>query len=103
MPKYTFNLKNVVGDSRQNLTVNHKISVSLQIAKGLQYLHGLDIIHRDLKPENILVNVNNGSIVEVVLSDFGIARVANTQTMTLGSMGTIGFMAPEIVSGRLMC
>ncbi len=64
-----------------------------QVADALQYAHDQKIIHRDIKPENMLLGRQN----EVLLSDFGIAVVAQStraqfpQEMT----GTIAYMAPE--------
>lgn len=64
-----------------------------QVADALQYAHDQKIIHRDIKPENMLLGRQN----EILLSDFGIAVVAQStraqfpQEMT----GTIAYMAPE--------
>src|SRR5438874_11277287 len=45
-----------------------------QIADALQYAHDEKLIHRDIKPENMLVGRRN----EVLLSDFGIALIAQS-------------------------
>lgn len=47
----------------------------LQVAKGLEYLHGLKatVIHRDLKPENILLTYEKG--IRVKIADFGLSAL----------------------------
>jgi serine/threonine protein kinase len=69
------------------------------IGSALQYAHDHNIIHRDVKPENILV-CSDGS---VQLSDFGIARIVEQNTASMGShspVGTPAYMAPEQSQGK---
>jgi serine/threonine protein kinase len=74
------------------------VSYVQQLADALQYAHDEKLIHRDIKPENMLV----GKRQEVLLSDFGIAvmaqssRYQNPQDMA----GTITYMAPEQIQGK---
>jgi len=74
------------------------VSYIKQLADALQYAHDEKLIHRDIKPENMLV----GKRQEVLLSDFGIAvmaqssRYQNPQDMA----GTITYMAPEQIQGK---
>lgn len=72
-----------------------------QILAGLSYLHERNIIHRDIKGANILVD-NKGA---VKISDFGISKKANPQSMLHGDnknqrtslQGSVFWMAPEVV------
>ncbi|KAI3831485.1 hypothetical protein MKX03_016591 [Papaver bracteatum] len=73
--------------------------IALGIAHGIEYLHrgcGMRILHFDIKPHNILLDKNYNPKV----SDFGLARSysmdASMISVTHGSRGTIGYMAPEL-------
>jgi serine/threonine-protein kinase len=72
-----------------------------QVASALQVAHLAGVIHRDLKPDNIFLAVDptmpGGERVKVL--DFGIAKLAQTQTTSVqtGSLvfGTPRYMSPE--------
>ena len=68
-----------------------------QIASGLHYAHMRKIVHRDVKPANIILD-NDGW---AVITDFGIAKVAESGNLTQTGMtvGTPAYMSPEQCSG----
>ncbi len=81
----------------RDLTLNEFTSLAVQIAEGLQEAHNNGIIHRDLKPSNIVVDQQG----RPKILDFGLASVRGGEplTKTGSTMGTIGYMSPEQISG----
>jgi tRNA A-37 threonylcarbamoyl transferase component Bud32 len=63
------------------------------VAGALEYAHGQGMIHRDVKPANVILTTDG----DVVLTDFGIARmVGGTQFTATGAViGTPAYMSPE--------
>ncbi|KAL4162823.1 hypothetical protein PRNP1_003355 [Phytophthora ramorum] len=75
-----------------------KSLMALDIAEALVYLHSFEspIIHRDLKPKNVLLS----DTWEAKLTDFGISReLDEDQTMT-AEIGTVSWIAPEVLRGE---
>lgn len=75
------------------------VSLGLDIAEGLAYLHRFDAIHRDLKPANVLIHVDSMGRYAAKVCDFGLARVGQRQ-MTKVTLGTPLYIAPEIYTDR---
>jgi serine/threonine protein kinase/tetratricopeptide (TPR) repeat protein len=70
-----------------------------KLARTVYYAHEHGILHRDIKPGNILLDAKG----EPHLTDFGLARLADTEstvTRTLEVLGTPSYMAPEQARGN---
>src|SRR5205085_12178440 len=86
----------------QQLSVDDRLRMFLDLCRAVQHAHQKGIIHRDLKPSNVLITVTAaGPVVKVI--DFGIAKAVAGQWLTdktlhtrIGQMlGTPAYMSPE--------
>ena len=66
-----------------------------QIGSALDHAHEYGIVHRDMKPGNILLDRAGNAY----LSDFGIARMRDSELTGSGIIGTPGYMSPEQAHG----
>ena len=78
------------------LPLEEVTAIIKQVGAALHYAHSEGYIHRDIKPGNIMLREDGSAL----LSDFGIAKAAETATMTLGPLGTPAYMSPEQILGR---
>ena len=72
--------------------------VGTEVAAALAAAHRHSVLHRDVKPQNILLERDG----RARLTDFGSARMdgETTITRTGAIVGTLAYMAPEVVAGR---
>jgi len=74
------------------------VGICCEMAAGLDALHGDGLVHRDVKPANVML----GSDGRATLTDFGLARGEGYTWLTRAGqvMGTIDYMAPELIMGE---
>ncbi|KAG9404120.1 hypothetical protein AC1031_005659 [Aphanomyces cochlioides] len=74
-----------------------KTAIAADVIDALVYLHSFQptVIHRDLKSKNVLLS----DTWEAKLSDFGISRVTSLEESMTSNIGTVAWIAPEVLTG----
>src|SRR6266566_4084021 len=84
---------------RETIPIRHAAELIAKLARTVSYAHEHGILHRDIKPGNILLDAKG----EPHLTDFGLARLVETEsnvTRTMEVLGTPSYMAPEQAEGK---
>ena len=86
---------------QNNLLLEDRLTLFLQVCRAIHHAHEKGIIHRDIKPSNILVTMQDGEPLPKVI-DFGIAKATQgrltDQTVFTAFeqfLGTPAYMSPE--------
>jgi len=69
-----------------------------QVCEALIHCHERSVVHRDIKPENILLDED----LNVKLTDFGFAKVLQTNERLYEVCGTPGYLAPELLKSGMV-
>ncbi len=90
-------LKEVIQE-RGRLAAPLACQITIRILSALEHAHRNGIVHRDIKPQNILVHADG----HIKVADFGIARIADSATLTRGDMvmGSVHYFSPEQARGE---
>eukprot|EP00038_Savillea_parva_P010275 m.189138 g.189138 ORF g.189138 m.189138 type:complete len:624 (+) comp17656_c0_seq1:265-2136(+) len=96
-------LQDKLHDVEVSLPNAHKVDIACQIAQGMEYLHSKQIVHRDLKSGNILIDneidyEQGSSPPQIRVADFGLAMMKKAFTADGSTLGSIFWMAPEIIN-----
>lgn len=84
--------------ANQPFTLEEIARIFLALGSALDYAHARNMIHRDIKPANVMISQEG----QVVLTDFGIARLigATQYTQTGALTGTPAYLSPEQGQGE---
>jgi eukaryotic-like serine/threonine-protein kinase len=80
------------------IPVRSAVTYVCHVLEALSYAHAQGVVHRDIKPANMMLTPEG----HVKLTDFGIARSRNDQTLTAAgtTTGSLSYMSPEQVNGE---
>jgi hypothetical protein len=84
---------------RRPMPLTDKLDILVQVCDGLQYAHDRSpqVVHRDIKPANVIL-LKDGT---AKLVDFGIARIAGSETAVTQTgqlVGSLSYMSPEQIN-----
>lgn len=74
------------------------IEIISQVLSAVAYMHGMNVSHRDIKPDNILIANDEPVIIKV--SDFGLAKIAQSGSHLHTFCGTLAYLAPEVLARK---
>ena len=72
------------------------LAIARQLCAGLAAAHGKGVLHRDMKPANVMLDGRG----QVVITDFGLAGIADQIAQAEVRSGTPAYMAPEQLAGQ---
>jgi tetratricopeptide (TPR) repeat protein len=92
-----------LGQLASQLSLEQKVQVLRDAARGVHAAHRAGLIHRDLKPANILVERTEDGRLKPYVMDFGLAHdwTAQAHTATGSVLGTPHYMSPEQARGEV--
>jgi serine/threonine protein kinase len=90
-------LELAAGDASSLVTSQNALSCLRTVSAAMNHIHSLDIVHRDIKPSNVFC-LSDGSFR---LGDFDRASFISEVSHSKELIGTIEYLAPEVLGGQL--
>ncbi|CAI0388669.1 unnamed protein product [Linum tenue] len=92
-------LRTALQKSERSLDKRKRLLIAMDVAFGMEYLHGKNIVHFDLKSDNLLVNLRDPHRPICKVGDLGLSKVKCQTLISGGVRGTLPWMAPELLNG----
>ncbi|KAG7945537.1 hypothetical protein I3843_15G157300 [Carya illinoinensis] len=92
-------LRNASQKNEKSLDKRKCVLIAMDVAFGMEYLHGKNIVHFDLKSDNLLVNLRDPDRPICKVGDLGLSKVKCQTLISGGVRGTLPWMAPELLNG----
>ncbi len=83
----------------QLLSLELIVEIGFKCAMALGYVYRQGLIHRDVKPANLLAVLNNGTITDVKVTDFGSVLNLGSDVTQIHRVGSLAYMSPEQLDG----
>jgi serine/threonine protein kinase len=83
----------------QLLPLELVVEIGFKCAMALGYVYRQGLIHRDVKPANLLAVLNNGTVTDVKISDFGSVLNLDSEVTQIYRVGSLAYMSPEQLDG----
>lgn len=95
-------LGGMLSNKEEELPWTLRIKLSLDIAKGIYYLHNEGVFHRDLTSKNVLIKKRENKNYTAIVADFGLATKIpeSNSTEPLPPVGCPWWMAPEVIHAK---
>ena len=83
-------------EAKELFNAAETVRLMVELLEALHFAHEAGVIHRDVKPANVMLDLQR----RAKLTDFGVARIQESEHSTAGTMvGTPAFMSPEQIKG----
>ncbi|KAG0464007.1 hypothetical protein HPP92_020076 [Vanilla planifolia] len=92
-------LRNALHQNDREFDQWKRLLIAMDVAFGMEYLHGRNIVHFDLKSDNLLVNLRDPQRPICKVGDLGLSKVKCQTLISGGVRGTLPWMAPELLNG----